>query len=229
MPDPVTHYQGDAGRQYHEVKRGLPPAARPWVARLRALKFQPRVRPTDTVLEYGVGAGWNLEALVAARRIGCDVAEFLRPEVERLGVEFVTDTAGLPGELAHVILCHHALEHLLAPAATLAELRRLLRPGGALILHVPSESGPRSRRFDPAEPNHHLYSWTVQTLGRLVTDCGFEVRAAGLNRYGYDRFAAVWAVRLGLGERGFRLLRRALITLRPLREVHVHARRPDSG
>jgi SAM-dependent methyltransferase len=229
MPDPVTHYQGDAGRQYHEVKRGLPPAARPWVARLRALKFQPLVDATDTVLEYGVGAGWNLAALVAARRIGCDVAEFLRPEVEGLGVEFVTDTAGLPDRLAQVVLCHHALEHLLAPAAALAELRRLLRPGGVLMLHVPSESESRYRRFDPAEPNHHLYSWTVQTLGRLVTDCGFHVTGAGLERYGYDRFAAAWAVRLGLGERGFRLLRRALIALRPLREIRLHARRPDSG
>jgi SAM-dependent methyltransferase len=176
-----------------------------------------------------VGAGWNLAALTAGRRIGFDVADFLRPEVERLGVEFFTDTAPLPDGLAAVVLCHHALEHVLAPAPALSEMRRLLHPAGWLLLHVPYEPERRYRRFDPAEPNHHLYSWTVQTLANLVTECGFTVAEAGLARYGYDRFAAAWALRLGLGETGFRALRRCCIALRPLREVTLVARRSATG
>jgi hypothetical protein len=47
--------------------------------------------------------------------------------------------------------------------------------------------------------------------------------------YGYDRFAALWANRLRLGEPGFRTLRRLLQRLRPLRESYVIAsqRKPD--
>jgi SAM-dependent methyltransferase len=223
MSDPTAHYRGAAGRHYHEVKRGVPEAALPWVARLRAAKFQIYVQPGDTVFEYGVGAGWNLAALRAARRVGFDVAGFLRGEVERQGIEFVADTAALPAGLADVVLCHHTLEHVLSPAGALDEMRRLLKPGGRLLLRVPYEKERRYRRFEPAEPNHHLFSWNVQTLANLVTDCGFAVTHAALARYGYDRFAAVWAQRLRLGEPGFRLLRRLLIVVRPLWEVTLAA------
>jgi len=226
MSAPLSYYQGAAGRRYHEDKRGMPVTARPWLARARAEKFRDLVRASDTVFEYGCGAGWNLAALPAARRIGFDVADFLRAEVEAPGVEFVTDTTGLPAALADVALCHHALEHVPDPAAVLAELRRLLKPGGRLGLWVPYEKERRYRRFDPAEPNHHLFSWNVQTLGNLVTAAGFAVARAGLARYGYDRFAAVWAVRGRLGEAGFRALRRLLVLLRPCWEVVVTARTP---
>lgn len=224
MSDPAAHYQGAEGRHYHEVKRGVPAAALPWVARLRAAKFQPQVQPGDTVFEYGVGAGWNLAALRAARRVGFDVADFLRGEVERLGIEFVADTSALPAGWADVVLCHHTLEHVLAPAGALDEMRRLLKPGGRLLLRVPYEKERRYRRFNPAEPNHHLYSWNVQTLANLVTHRGFAVTRAAVARYGYDRFAAIWALRLRLGEPGFRRLRRFLIAVRPLWEVALAAR-----
>ncbi len=223
MSDPLTHYRGAAGRRYHEVKRGLPASARPWVTRLRAEKFRPLVGPTDTVFEYGCGAGWNLAALPAARRLGFDVAEFLRAEVEADGIEWVADPAGLPSGLADVVICHHALEHVPEPWEALREMRRLLKPGGRLGLWVPCEKERRYRRFDPAEPNHHLYSWNVQSLGNLVTEAGFTVTQAGLARYGYDRYAAVWAVRLRLGEAGFRALRRLLMAVRPLWEVALRA------
>ena len=44
-------YEGAGGRAYHETKRSIPDAAYPWVARLRAKKIGPWVRPDDCVLE----------------------------------------------------------------------------------------------------------------------------------------------------------------------------------
>ena len=123
-PSATRHYEGDAGRAYHTGKRGLPPAAYPWVARLRAEKFSQHVRATDTVVEFGVGAGWNLAELKCARRIGFDVADFLAPELRARGIEFVSETAQFADASADVILCHHMLEHVLQPAASLAEMRR---------------------------------------------------------------------------------------------------------
>lgn len=228
MHDPTTHYRGAAGRHYHEVKRGVPAAALPWVVRARAEKLQPLIQPVDVVLEYGAGAGWNLADLRCARRIGMDVAEFLRPEVEARGIEFVTSTQALADMSVDVLLCHHALEHVLDPVGALAEMRRLLKPDGRLLLWVPFEDERRHRHFERGEKNHHLYSWNPQTLGNLVEECGFHVHTAGLAHYGWERFAAANAVRLGLGERGFRILHRLLVLLRPLREVHVRAR-PDAG
>jgi SAM-dependent methyltransferase len=222
----IDRYCGEAGRRYHETKRAIPEPAIPWVARLRARKIAPHVNSADVVVEYGVGYGWNLAALTCRRRVGIDVAEFLEPWVRRCGIEFASDPAALPEGLADVLLCHHTLEHVLHPPDALGESHRLLRPGGKLLLFVPFERERRYRRFEPAEPNHHLYSWNAQTLANLISDCGFQVVEAGVRRFGYDRFAAVWAWRLRAGERGFRWLRAACHAVRPLREVSVAARRP---
>lgn len=225
-PEPASaSYTGDAGRAYHGEKRGLPPGARAWVAAARAELFQPHVGPEAAVFEFGCGAGWNLAALRAARRVGGDVAEFLRPEVEADGVEFVTDPAALPDAAFGVVIAHHALEHLEEPRAALRVLHRLLRPGGLLLAAVPYEKERRHRRFDPEEPNRHLYSWNPQTFGALLTVAGFAVRAIGLRRYGYDRRAALLAAQAGLGDRGFRLFRGVLRALRPLHEVAAVAGR----
>ena len=212
-------YRGEAGRAYHENKRALPLVAVPWVSRARAELFRPHVRPDDSVFEFGCGYGWNLAGLRCARRVGHDVAENVRADVAAAGAGFVEQTSTLPDGSFEVAICHHALEHVPDPLGVLGEIRRLLRPGGCLLLAVPYESEGRYRRFDPAEPNHHLFAWNVQTLGNLVGVAGFGLREGGLRRYGYDRFAAKLAVKLRAGERGFRLLRAVGRTLRPLREV----------
>ena len=230
MPDATTQrYMGDQGEQYHRLKREVPAPALPWVTRLRAGKFQADIRPTDTVLEYGVGYGWNLASLDCARKMGFDPSAFLAPELEKQGIEFIASTAALPDASADVIICHHVLEHLLSPAEALKEMHRLVKPAGRLLLVVPSEKSSRGDRYRPDDPNHHLYTWTVPLLANLVTDCGFQVEAARLAPYGYDRFAATRALRLHLGERGFRLIRKTLQILRPLREVRLRASRtkPD--
>ncbi len=219
-------YRGESGHAYHGGKRALAPAAQEWVWRLRAEKFRPWVPPDAAVVELGVGAGWNLARLNCARKVGCDAAEFLAPGLASLGIEFVPTLGALPDAWADVAICHQTLEHLLEPVAALRELARVLRPEGRLVLHVPWEVERRYRRYDPAEPNHHLYHWNAQNLGNLAAVLGWRVEEVRVRAYGYDRFAANLAARFHVGESGFRLVRRLLIGLRPLREVELVARRP---
>jgi SAM-dependent methyltransferase len=217
------HYRGDAGRRYHQIKRGIPEEAIPWVSRLRARKFSGLVGANDVVLEYGVGNGWNLAALQCQRKVGFDVAEGVEGAVRALGIEFVGDTKLIADSFADVVLCHHTLEHVLHPPETLEEMRRLLKPQGRLLLYVPLERGSRYEHFRRDEPNHHLYSWNAQTLGNLAEEMGFTVTEAGVGEFGYSRFAAVWAAKLRLGERGFRLARRLLHTIKPAFEIRLVA------
>lgn len=216
---PLAPYVGEASAAYHQEKRSVPATALPWVVRARAGMFQQRVRPTDTVLEWGCGFGWNLAGLTCARRVGHDVAESLQASVEASGIEFLHHPESVPSGQFDVVLCHHALEHVPDPYRVLGEIRRLLRPQGVLILAVPFEIERRYRRFDPAEPNHHLYSWNVQTLGNLLHSAAFRVDELGLRVYGYDRRAAMLAVRFRAGESGFRVIRAVLRRLRPIREI----------
>lgn len=218
-------YVGASGVAYHEGKRALPSPAVPWVIRSRAALFQPSIGPSEAVFESGCGFGWNLAGLRCARRVGHDVAAQLRPVIEAAGIEFAPDTAALPAGTFDVIIAHHSLEHVPEPRTVLLELMRLLKPGGRLLLAVPFERERRYRRFNPSEPNHHLFSWNVQTLGNLVTVAGFSLDHAGLRNYGYDRRAAVVATRFRIGETGFRIVRRLMQRLFPLLEVAIIARR----
>jgi SAM-dependent methyltransferase len=226
MPDEtLQHYQGERGRRYQEVKRGIPAGTFDWVARLRAEKISPHISASDVVLEYGVGMGWNLAALRCARRIGYDVADFVADDLRQRGIEFVADTRPLAAGSCDVVLCHHALEHMLRPADDLAEMRRLLKPGGRLLLFVPYEKERRYRRYRADEPNHHLHSWNVQTLANLVAECAFEIESARLVRFRFDRFAAVCARLLRVGERGYRIIRAVLLAIDPEFEVRIVARK----
>lgn len=222
--DMIRQYAGEAGRRYHDAVHGIPAKAYPWLARIRGAKFRAFISASDVVLEYGVGMGWNLTQIRCKRRIGYDIADHLEPILESSGIEFVRDLDRVPDASVDVVLCHHVLEHTANPPEVLAEIRRMLKSGGRLILVVPHEIGKKYRRYDPSEPNHHLYSWNVQTLGNLVGRCGFQVVQASMKRYGYDRFAAVWAERLRMGETGFRLLRSLLQRIRPLFEVFLVVR-----
>jgi SAM-dependent methyltransferase len=219
-------YDGTWGKDYQRQKRSIPEQAFLWVSRLRAEKLAPWIQPDMTVLEYGVGQGWNLAALNCRRRLGHDLATFLEAGLQSRGIEFVPDTRPLADGSVDAVICHHTLEHVFQPAEVLREIRRLLRPGGVLLLFVPFEKERRYHRYDPAEPNQHLYSWNVQTLGNLAAATGFEIRQSRAGRFGYDRFAANWAVRLHLGEAGFRGLRFLLHLVKPAREVRLTALRP---
>ena len=218
-------YTGERGKAYHETKRFIPDVAYRWVARLRAEKVVGHVSEDDTVLEYGVGTGWNLAELPCKKRLGYDLSEHLQSVLESHHIEFVKDISTIGDASINVVICHHALEHTADPPRVLEQIRRILCANGRLLLFVPYEKERRYRYYDPDEPNHHLYSWNVQTLGNLVKDTGFSVMQAKVGRFGYDRFAAVWAVRLGLGEFGFRFIRGAVHLIRPAFEVRIVASR----
>jgi SAM-dependent methyltransferase len=222
-------YRGEAGQRYQQQKRAVPDAAIPWVARLRAEKFCGFIESTDTVVEFGVGLGWNLAELQCARRIGTDLEDFLPDDLKKSGVEFVADSSAIPNESADVVICHHVLEHVENPPEMLLEAKRILKEGGKLLLYVPFEKERRYRRFDPNEPNHHLYSWNVQTLGNLVGTQAFTIENCGLGEFGYDRFASKLALRFRLGENGFRMLRRMAHLLKPGREVTLIAAKTRRG
>jgi SAM-dependent methyltransferase len=216
-------YRGEAGQRYQQQKRAVPDEAIPWVARLRSEKLQPHIRATDTVVEFGAGLGWNLANLNCARRIATDLEDFLPAKLKRAGVEFHSGSAALSDATAHVIICHHVLEHVEDPGEMLREARRILKPQGKILVFVPYEKEAKYRHYDPNEPNHHLFSWNAQTLGNLVAAQEFTVLSCKIGEFGYDRFASKLAIRFHLGENGFRAIRRLAHAFRPGREVQLVA------
>jgi SAM-dependent methyltransferase len=127
--------------------------------------------------------------------------------------------------MADVVISNHALEHTLAPLAELRELRRILKPGGRLVLWLPVDDW-RSQRRPGEDVNHHLYTWTPLLLRNLLDEAGFEVRECRVVTHAWPRFHEFLFSRLP--RPAFDVLARLWAVLRRRRQVMALAERPSA-
>jgi len=201
-----ANYSGNAGAAYHEAKHGGGEFYDKIVARSRSQKFQPFVKETDVVLEYGVGTGYNLVGIRCHEKVGYDVAEACRAKVESKGIYFTSDIQEVLEWQSRfdVVICHHALEHVPNPQMDLSRIRQVLKPTGRILLCVPFEKGRRYRRFAPGDPDMHLFSWKTQTICNLLLLTSYEICSAKIRPFGYERALAplaklgFWCYKAGL-------------------------------
>jgi len=86
-------------------------------------------------------------------------------------------SANFPAQSFDVITLWHVFEHLPDPLAELAEVRRILRDDGLLVIEVPN-SGCLTLRLSkqgwyPLDVPRHLQHYTPATLQRLLREAGF--------------------------------------------------------
>jgi len=201
-----ANYRGQAGAMYHEAKHGGGPFFDKIVAKSRAQKFQPFVNETDSVLEYGVGTGYNLMELRCREKVGYDVAECCRTKVESKGIYFTSDIQEVLKWRGRfdIVICHHVLEHVPNPTMELLRIRQLLKPTGRLLLCVPFEKGRRVRRFTPYDQEMHLFSWNTRSICNLLLSVSYEIYEAKIRPFGYERALAplaklgFWSYNAGL-------------------------------
>jgi SAM-dependent methyltransferase len=129
------------------------------------------------VLDYGCGSGYGsaLIAETAARVTGVDVAEdavaFARDRFKRDNLDYrrVAPDGPLPFEDAafDTVLSFQVLEHIADPSLYLSEIRRVLTPGGRLVLATPD----RSTRLLPLQRpwnRWHVHEYGAAELERLL-------------------------------------------------------------
>ena len=79
------------------------------------------------------------------------------------------------------IIIWHVLEHVEDPVHTIEECRRILRPGGRLVVAVPNFSSLQAKWSGPAwfhlDAPRHLYHFPLSALERLLRDHDFEVHS----------------------------------------------------
>jgi SAM-dependent methyltransferase len=140
--------------------------------------------PAARVLEVGPGRGAVLSALAAGgyRAEGLELSPAAaRRAAARSGAPVAVGRlephAADEREGAYdAVVGRHVFEHMKAPAAALAAMRRLLRPRGLLYLAVPNIGAPEAALpgWTGYQP-YHLHYFTPATLATLVRRHGFAV------------------------------------------------------
>jgi ubiquinone/menaquinone biosynthesis C-methylase UbiE len=181
------------------VWRAVPEDARPERFAARRAFLLAHVRAGDRVLDLGAGDGSFTGELRAAgcEVVAVDVAEEAlrraRARVPDLDARRVDEGASLPldEDTVDIVWAGEVLEHVADVVGLLAEVRRVLRWGGTLLVTTPYHGrvmllalALRARatdeHFDPRVD--HLRFFTARTLHAVLSDAGFadvEIEAVG--------------------------------------------------
>jgi SAM-dependent methyltransferase len=166
---------------------------------------------TGIVLDYiQRKPGWTVSGV----DISNTAAEVAR---QKYGLEVFTGTL----ESAHfddctmdVVTLWDVLEHLFDPGGTLDEIRRILKPGGLLVIRVPNADSRDAAFFGPYwsgwEPPRHFYAFGKDQLAAMLAKHGFEVKRSSCRFGSYMTFAL--SIRFWMVGKGIKPDRRAKIT-----------------
>jgi 2-polyprenyl-6-hydroxyphenyl methylase / 3-demethylubiquinone-9 3-methyltransferase len=176
---------------YEGVWEGVREGAPPTLAAQRLAFLRRHLHRGERVLDVGCGEGWFTQALSeqGVAVVGADVArEPLRRAAARCGtldLRLIDEQRGWPFADAEfdLIWAGEVIEHVADTASWLSELRRVLRPGGALLISTPAHDLLRrlalavlpnafEAHFDPRAD--HLRFYTRGSLRALLQDFRFE-------------------------------------------------------
>jgi SAM-dependent methyltransferase len=173
-------YATAASDDYVEEEAGQRATATRALERIEA--YAPR---RGALLDVGCWVGFLLAQARDrgwSRTLGVEPSEFAsRYARERLGLDVIHGnlfSAELPAESFDAIAMGDVIEHLPAPADTLARLRSLLVPAGVLWLALPDAGSAVARRMGrrwwSVIPTHVQY-FTRGSIARILDRSGFEL------------------------------------------------------
>jgi ubiquinone/menaquinone biosynthesis C-methylase UbiE len=135
----------------------------------------------QSVLDVACGSGFGLEMLLSAgaQPIGIDYAADALRNIHADARLVRADATRLPLRTASVdhVVSFETIEHVTDATALVHELKRVLKPGGCLVLSTPNRAfGPPERHSS----NHfHVREFTVTELRELLLECFPSVQLYG--------------------------------------------------
>jgi SAM-dependent methyltransferase len=132
-------------------------------------EFFPRL--TGDVLDVGCGRKPYRAFVPAQRYVGLEVDTPQMRAVQVADAYYDGRTFPFPDRSFDAVLCSQVFEHVFTPPEFLAEINRVLRPGGSLVLTVPFV-------WDEHEQPHDFARYSSFGLRAVLERAGFEVQIA---------------------------------------------------
>ncbi|HLF83048.1 MAG TPA: class I SAM-dependent methyltransferase [Blastocatellia bacterium] len=179
----------ELARYYPDDYWGVSEPTQKWIESSQSEKTRFLSRcglPEGKILDVGCGSGFFLRALDAAKwdRFGVETSVAAVRTAERaIGSGHVfagTLTQSTWADSTFdVVTFWSALEHTNEPRANLREAKRIIKPGGSLIVQAPNAASYQARFFGgdwfALDAPRHRYHFTLSLLERLLSEIGFEI------------------------------------------------------
>ena len=155
------------------------------------------------ILDAGCGLGWFLSALDASwDRCGLELSTFAAQHARRFADvrEAPLEQCPFPDAFFDVVVCHHVIEHIPDPIRAVEQLRRVLKPGGKLVLGTPDFDSGAARRYGPKyrllhDPTH-VSLFSNDSMHRFLRDHGFHIDRVDYPFFETRYFSAEMLLRL---------------------------------
>jgi SAM-dependent methyltransferase len=197
-PTELVDLQETLYRSANPTRRWLHCTRRDWIMQT----LQRYANPSGRALEVGPGSGIYLPTLAKlfGQVVAVDIeAAYLRhatrlcqtlPNLTLMGDDICA--SALPASSFDLILCTEVIEHIRDSGAALQGMRRLLKPGGILLLSTPQRYSPleltakiaflpgviqlvRHIYREPVLETGHINLMTARTVQRQLQDAGFGI------------------------------------------------------
>lgn len=195
----VSHSDTQAGlffKLYHWVRSWmLRSKANRVIAATKELRKQRVDGAAPSVLDYGCGTGYFAHTMQSAgwRVTGVEINAAARAfasnhfSLHAIAPEAMKE---LPSHSFDAITLWHVMEHVEHLDHLLAELNRLLRPGGSLVIALPNcgsyDAHYYRQHWAAYDVPRHLWHFTADSFGRLMKEYGWVLLSTA--RMPFDGF-----------------------------------------
>ncbi len=166
------------------------------VKKLLSLPYRPVLRTIparrgDRILDVGCGSGHFLKI---ARKVfsvdayGVEPYSYDAAYAARYNLNIfhgALDQAAFPDQFFDAVTLNHVFEHMEDPRSTLREVRRIVKPGGRVVIGLPQSRCLLfwlfGRRWWQLDVPRHLFVPSVHNLSMLAEKTGFSITAVRYN------------------------------------------------
>jgi ubiquinone/menaquinone biosynthesis C-methylase UbiE len=157
-------------------------------------------RPPGKLLDVGCGSGVFLHRMY---QLGWSATglDFDAKAIENARIKYGTDLTVIHSDLAgakfaddsfDAVTMSHVIEHALEPITLIAECRRVLKPGGRLVVTTPNIQSKGHRKFRDCwwglDSPRHLQVFSLAALQDCAHKAGFERVTASTSAANADTF-----------------------------------------